>query len=220
MKKFNNVFIIFCCLFISFLCGYFSNDILIGGTVLCTALLCSFFSSNAKSINYLFGIINNAFVGYVGLKNGLYGYFLFNIFLFIPLQIIGYLLWKKHKDNKGNVIIKEMNLKVSIIITLSCTIGSLLVAYLLNLIPTQKLAILDAFSVVLNLCAFILMMLRYRECWWLWLINNIVDLVIWIINVINQGSNSIMMLVVSIAYLLINVYGIIAWKKRANKTKN
>src|SRR5574344_1679601 len=141
MKKYKDYIIIIGCLTISLISGYLSNDILIGGTILLTVLLCSYYSSNSKSINYLFGIINNAFVGYVGLKNGLNGYFIFNIFIFLPLQIVGYLLWKKHKDDKGEIILKEFTLKNSVIITLLCTISSFILAYLLNLIPNQQLAL-------------------------------------------------------------------------------
>lgn len=57
------------------------------------------------------------------------------------------------------------------------------------------------------------MNLRFRECWIIWLFNNSIDLVIWIINFVNGSSNSMMMLLVSIGYLFINVYGLIKWLK-------
>ena len=63
---------------------------------------------------------------------------------------------------------------------------------------------MDATSNCINLCGVILMILRF-----LWLINNIIDLIIWIITVINGGEGSIMMLLVSIGYLLINIYGVV-----------
>lgn len=55
------------------------------------------------------------------------------------------------------------------------------------------------------------MILRFKEAWWLWLINNIIDLIIWLITFLNHGKGSTMMLLVSIGYLLINIYGIIKW---------
>ena len=63
------------------------------------------------------------------------------------------------------------------------------------------------------------MILRFKECWWVWLFNNILDLTIWIITVINKGDNSIMMLLVSIGYLTINIYGIISWNIKAKRRK-
>ena len=62
--------------------------------------------------------------------------------------------------------------------------------------------------------------MRYKEAWWIWLTNNTIDLIIWIITTINNGENSIMMLLTSIGYLLINIYGIIKWHvKRKKKVK-
>ena len=57
------------------------------------------------------------------------------------------------------------------------------------------------------------MNLRFQECWIVSLFNNSIDLLIWSINFINQSPNSLMMLLVSLGYLLINVYGLIKWLK-------
>ena len=118
-----------------------------------------------------------------------------------------------------NVKVREFTLKNSIIITLSCIIGSIILGYLLTLIPTQRLAFMDATSNCINLCGVILMILRFKESWWLWLINNIIDLIIWIITAINGGNGSIMMLLVSVGYLLINIYGVIKWNIEAKNNR-
>ena len=90
---------------------------------------------------------------------------------------------------------------------------------LLNLIPNQRLALMDAASNCINLCGVVLMILRFKEAWWLWFINNIIDLSIWIITTLNNGTGSVMMLLVSIGYLLINIYGMIKWHIDARKSK-
>lgn len=124
--------------------------------------------------------------------------FFFYIFIFSSLQINGYLTLKKNLDNVKNVQVREFNLKNSIIITLSCIIGSFVLGYLLSLIPGQRLALMSVTSNCINLCGIILMILRFKKSWWLWLIT-----------VINKGEGFIMMLLVSIGYLLINIYGVI-----------
>jgi nicotinamide mononucleotide transporter len=117
------------------------------------------------------------------------------------------------------VKVREFNLKNSIIITLLCLIGSFVLGYLLSLIPDQRLAFMDASSNCINLCGVILMILRFKESWWLWLVNNIVDLIIWIITAINKGDGSVMMLLVSVGYLIINIYGVIKWSIEAKRGK-
>ena len=205
------------CIFISIISGIITKDLLVGGTTLATGLLCAYFAGEGKRVNYIFGLINYVLMGYVSFKNNLFGIFFFYIFIFSPLQIHGYVSWKKNLDKDKNVKVREFNLKNSIIITLSCIIGSFILGYLLSLIPGQRLAIMDASSNCINLCGVILMILRFKESWWLWLANNIIDLTIWVITAMDRGSNSMMMLLVSLGYLLINIYGVIKWNMEAKK---
>ncbi len=216
-KKYIIITII--CLIISLISGIISNDIIVGGAILLTGLLCAYFASEGKRINYILGLINYLLMGYVSFKNNLYGIFFFYIFIFSPLQINGFITWNKNLNEEKNIKVREFTLKNSIIITLSCVIGSSLLGYLLTLIPNQRLAFMDASSNCINLCGIILMILRFKESWWLWLINNVIDLGIWIITFMNKGTGSTMMLLVSVGYLLINVYGVIKWNVEAKKGK-
>lgn len=211
------------CIVISLISGILSHDILVGGTILATGLLNAYFASEGKRINYVLGLINYLLMGYISLKNNLYGIFFFYLFIFAPLQVKGFLTWNKNLNEENNVTVREFTLKNSIIIITSCIIGSLLLGYLLTLIPGQRLAFMDATSNCINLCGVILMILRFKESWWLWLFNNIIDLSIWIITFMNKGEGGAMMLLVSLGYLLINVYGIIKWNlesKKSNKVAN
>lgn len=208
------------CIIISLISGIISNDIIVGGTILLPGLLCAYFASEGKRINYILGLINYLLMGYVSFKNNLYGIFFFYIFIFSPLQVKGFITWNKNLDEDKNIKVREFTLKNSIIITLSCIVGSLLLGYLLTFIPGQRLAFMDSSSNCINLCGVILMILRFKESWWLWLINNVIDLSIWILTFINKGKGSKMMLLVSIGYLLINIYGIIKWNIEAKKNEN
>lgn len=219
MNKKYFIITLFCSI-ISLISGVFSGDIIIGGTILLTGLLCAYFASEGKKINYILGFINYLLMGYVSFNNHLYGIFFFYVFVFSPLQIKGYLSWNKNLDKERNVRIREFTVKNSIIIILSCLAGSLSLGYLLTFIPGQRLAFMDACSNCINLCGVIIMILRFKESWWLFLINNIVDLSIWIIAFINRGEGSTMMLLVSIGYLLINIYGMIRWNIHAKRAKD
>lgn len=207
------------CFVLSIISGVIAKDLIIGGTILLSGLLCAYFASEGKRVNYIFGLINYILMGYVSLKNNLYGIFLFYIFIFAPLQVRGFITWKRNLNEDNNVKVREFNFTNSIIITLSCVISSFLLALLLNLIPNQRLALMDAASNCINLCGVVLMILRFKEAWWLWLINNVIDLGIWIITTLNNGIGSVMMLLVSIGYLIINIYGMIKWHVNAKKNK-
>lgn len=215
----RNFIIVTMCFAISIISSIISNDIIIGGTTLLSGLLCAYFASIGKRINYIFGLINYLLMGYVAFKNNLYGIFLFYILIFSPMQIGGFISWNKNLDKNSNVKIREFTLKNSVIIIISCIIGSFVLGYLLSLIPRERLAFFDASSNIINLCGVVLLMMRYKEAWWIWLTNNIIDLIIWIITTINNGENSIMMLLTSVGYLLINIYGIINWQREIKRKK-
>lgn len=205
------------CFLTSLISGILSHDVIIGGATLFSGLLCAYFASEGKRINYLLGLINYLLMGMIAFKNNLYGIFFFYLLIFSPLQIKGFFTWKKNLDESKNVIVREFTFQNSVMITLSCVLGSLLLGYLLTQIPNQRLAFMDASSNCINLCGVLLMILRFKEAWFLWLINNIIDLSIWIITFFHKGENSTMMLLVSIGYLLINIYGIIKWNIEAKK---
>ena len=213
----KNILITILCIIFSIITGIITNDILLGSTILATGLLTAYFASIGKKCNYIFGFINYLLMAYISLKNNLYGMAIFYIFVFAPLQIKGFISWNKELNNNKSVNIRKFTLKNSVIITISCILGSIILGYILNLIPNEQLSLLDATSNCINLCGVILMILRFREAWWVWLANNIADLTIWIILTINNGPNSIMMLLVSIGYFLLNIYGLIKWNIESKK---
>lgn len=213
-KKKNIIYTIFIMVF-SIICGIISNDYFLGTIILASGLLNSYYASVGKIYNYIFGAVYCALSGYVCLKTGLYGIAILSFAVYFPSQIHGYFSWKNKKNENKEVKVRGFTLKNSIIIISSCIIGSLLLGLLLSKIPTQQLVFLDSSSNILNLCGIILMNLRFKECWAVWLFNNTVDLIIWVVNYMNNTVNSTMMLLVSIGYLLINIYGLIKWYKKS-----
>ena len=201
----------------SLICGVISQDYFLGTIILLCGLLNCYYASIRKIYNYIFGALYCLLSGYVCYKNHLYGIAFLSLIIYFPSQIQGYLSWKKVSHNK-KVPIRGFNLQNSILITIICLLSSFGLAFLLSKIPGQQLAFLDASSNIINLCGIILMNLRYKECWVVWLFNNSIDLYIWLINFLKGSPNSLMMLLVSMGYLLINIYGLIKWIK-LRKTK-
>lgn len=91
----KNIIITIICIIISIISGILTNDLLVGGIILATGLLCAYFASEGKRVNYILGLINYLLMGYISLKNNLFGIFFFYIFIFSPLQINGFITWKK-----------------------------------------------------------------------------------------------------------------------------
>ena len=210
----NKIVTIFTIIF-SIICGIISKDYFLGTLILASGLLNAYYASIGKTYNYIFGALYCLLSAYVSYVNGLYAMAILSLIIYFPLQIQGYISWIKKKDNNNEVKIRKFTFRNSVIIVSSCVVGSVLLGLLLTKIPTQQLAFLDSSSNIINLCGIILMNLRFQECWIVWLFNNSIDLSIWLISFINKGPNSLMMLLVSIGYLLINIYGLYKWIKKS-----
>lgn len=219
MKNRKNMIVIIVSAIISIIIGIITKNAIIGSLILFTSIMNSYLASIGKKESYITGLISCLLTSYVSLKNNLYGLFFFYLVIFAPMQVYGYINWKNNEDDNNNVKIRAFTLKNSLIIIFACIIGSFLLGYLLTLIPNQKLAFLDASSNIINLCAVILMILRFNESWWIWLFNNIIDLIIWSVTFKNNGMAAFSMFTSSLIYLIINVYGIIKWNKKLKDDK-
>ena len=110
----KNFIVTILCLIVSLITGFIFNDLIIGGSILFTGLLCAYFASEGKRINYILGLINYLLMSYVAFKNNLFGIFFFYIFIFSPLQVNGFISWNKNLNKDNNVNVREFTLKNSI----------------------------------------------------------------------------------------------------------
>ena len=199
--------------------GIIFNDYVWGTLTLIFGFLNAYYMALGKWINYVYGILVTITYTYICTINGLYGWLIFSIIFYLPVQIYGIINWFKNK-NGNEVKMKSFTLKNSIIICTLILLFSVILGTLLSLIPSQNLAFLDSTSQIINICGVILVSIRFRECWYIWLANNIIDLSIWIINVLKGTANCEMALITSIMYLVMNIIGLICWIKIEKQQKN
>ena len=212
--------VVFFTLAISILLGIVFDDYIWGSLTLIFGFLNSYYMAIGKWQNYIFGILFTITYTYICAINGLYGWLIFSLIFYLPVQIYGIVNWFKNKEDE-QVQMKSFTWKNSLIICSLVILGSTLLGFLLSLIPNQNLAFLDSTSQIINICGVILVAIRFRECWYVWLANNIIDLSIWIVNIINHTPNSKMALITSIMYLVMNIIGVICWiviERRQKKT--
>ena len=194
--------------------GFLTGDNWLGMTILALTLINGYLASTGRTINYVFGAafyIVNAIISY---QAGLFGLTTLSIVLFLPMQIIGLMAWRKKTDEKNEVECRKFTFKNSVMIVAGCVAGSAILGVVLSLIPGQRLAILDAMSSSVNICAMILLALRFREAWWVWIVNGLIDSVIWAINLRAGIDNSTMMILVMVSFLVLDTYGLIRWSKK------
>ena len=205
---------------ISIVIGIIFNDYICGTLSLIFGFLNAYYMAIGKWYNYIFGFLFAIVYAYICTINGLFGLLIFTIIFYLPLQISGLINWFKNKQDT-EVKMRSLNFKSASLLSICVIAGSSMLGLLLSLIPGQNLAFLDSTSQIINLCGVVLGTMRFRESWYIWLINNIVDLTIWIINTVNHTPNAGMSLVTSIMYLVMNIIGVISWirlEKQQKKT--
>ncbi len=207
----REILIILACIFAPIAIGFLSGDLLVGGALLATGLLGGYLAGLQKRAGYFFGLINALLIAYVGFENGLYGTFIINAFIFGPLEIYGFITWSRHLDTGQNVKIRRLDRKKSVIVTSACVLSSLVLGYLLTKIPDQQMAFLDSTIGCIDICALMMMNLRYMESWWLWVISSILSVIMWVIAFFEGGPSAAMRLVSAVSFLAINTYGAVKW---------
>lgn len=202
----------------SVIIGVVFGDYIWGILSLTFGFLNAYYMAIGKWYNYIFGFLFAIVYAYICFINGLFGLIIFTVIFYLPLQVTGLIGWFKNKE-ADEVKMRSLNFKTASIMCLCIVVGSSVLGFLLSLIPMQNLAFLDSTSQIINLCGVVLGTLRFRESWYIWLLNNCVDLSIWTINVIRSTPNAEMSLITAIMYLVMNVIGLVSWIKTEHRQK-
>ena len=170
-------------------------------------ILCVVLVSKGKISNYFFGLIFAYTYFYVSWGSNFLGEMNTALYVYIPSQFIGYFMWKQNmqNDNGGeSVIAKALAPKGWAILLVSVAIGTLCFVQALKAAGGSSTT-LDGLTTIITVAAQLLMILRYREQWLLWIVLNVLSILLW-------AEQPAMYLMYS-AYLLNSLYGYYNWTK-------
>ena len=170
-------------------------------------ILCVVFVSKGKISNYFFGLIFAYTYFYVAWKANYLGEMNTVLYVYIPAQFIGYFVWKANmqKDGAGEAVIaKKLDVKGWLILIAALAVSTFLFVLALRAAGGSSTG-LDGMTTMITVAAQLLMILRYREQWILWITLNILSIILW-------AENPAMYLMY-IAYLLNSAYGYYNWTK-------
>ncbi|MFA9487339.1 MULTISPECIES: nicotinamide riboside transporter PnuC [unclassified Mannheimia] len=185
-----------------------------------TGILCVVFVGKGKISNYFFGLISVSLYAYISYTFQLYGEMMLNLLVYVPVQFIGFYFWRKNMTSQNTVnnagveevIAKALTAKQWGIVIISAIVGTFLYVELLKYLDSA-LPVLDGATVVISIVAQILMVLRYREQWALWIIVNIMTISLWAAMYFQNGETSLPLLVMYVMYLCNSIYGYYNWIK-------
>lgn len=181
--------------------------LLIDGLAAISGIFCVVLCAKGKKSQYIWGLFN--VIGYViiAFMNKYYGEVMLNAIYYLPSQFIGYYLWNKNLNQATNDVKgKKLDYKKSILLLVVCGLGILGYKFILDLLKGSS-TLLDSASTIVSIIANLLMMLRYREQWLLWIIIDAITVVMWVI-----AGDSIMVTMWTV-YLINAFYGYYNWTK-------
>ncbi len=194
----------------------FWKDTVFGFTVFLTGILCVVLAAKGNVWTYAFGAYNSATYAWLSYTSGLYGETMLNALYFLPMQLVGWLMWR-HKLHGATVEMRRLGAKGVATVAAICALGTGVYGGWLSTLPGQFTPFLDAFTNVLSIVAMILMARRYREQWWLFFLVNLVSVAMWGLRAAAGTENAASMVVMWSAYLVNSVYGMVVWQ-RGSKT--
>lgn len=206
-------------LFTSIAVGFtvISKDSLFGFTVFITGVLCVVLAAKGNLVSYVFGMYNTVGYAYLAYINGLFGEVMLNLLFFVPMNVIGFYMWKNNRQENGKLIMRQMNLKGLLLVGAVCVISCLLLGYGLSFIPGQNSPYIDATTTVLSVVATFLMVRRFKEQWMVYIVLNLFTVLLWAIRTLEGSGEGLLMIVMWSAYLVNAGYGYYIWNKGAKE---
>ena len=195
---------------IAIILSVLSKDSIFNFTVFLTGVLCVVLAAKGNIWTYIFGMYNTFGYAYLSHENGLYGEMGLNLFFFVPMNVVGYFMWKKHL-NEEIVEMRKLPLKSTLFLLACCILGIIGLGYLLSLISGQNTPYIDSTTNILSIAATFLMVFRYKEQWILYIILNVFTIIMWFIRLKNGSPDGAIMIVMWSAYLVNAVYGYYNW---------
>ena len=158
-------------------------------------------------LTFVFGFAQVVTYTYLCIVERFYGEIAINIYYFFTM-IYGVYCWRRRlSDNSLQVQTRRLSRNIFPLLSVAIALLSLLVGWLLQRYTDDPQPYLDAFTTVPAIVAQILMVMAYREQWYLWLMVDVLALVMWL-----RAENYCM--AAQYAFWCANcVYGYVQWTK-------
>lgn len=184
-------------------------------TILCSPIVEILISKQCRWWT-IFSIVFVELTDIVVLVNlGLYSSCLISLLFWIPVDIVTFVRWGKHKDEQRKELtkVKSFGVKWNIVIVLGMCVTAFLFGLIFKNLPNSEISYVIAFSNVFEICNGIFLIIRHDEQWFAWFGYLICEIIIWI-------SLGHYIMLITVASMLINtIYGIVKWKLYIKKRK-
>ncbi len=176
-------------------------------------VLANVLSANGRILTFLFGLIDVTVYGAMCLAGAKYGNAALHLLYFLPMQVIGFVQWKKRGAGEGKQVRARRLDGRKWLLYGSIFLVGLVIAYfiLCALDKTEAagvvrwLVLTDALSMMCNVLGQYLMSTAYMEQWLFWIGVNIASVVMWVLTLRQTPDSSYALIyVVKYSFYLLN----------------
>lgn len=177
-------------------------------------------SANGKIWTFFFGFFDVTIYAVICFISAKYANALQHALYFVPMQIIGYMQWRKRGNNENKEVkARRLDSKQRIWSMLFFVAASIIAYLILQNFGGQEaskiltiILIMDVVSMVCNILGQFLMSTAYMEQWIFWIGVNIASILMWVFT-INSGDDSYAIIyIIKYSFYLLNSFnGLRIW---------
>ena len=172
--------------------------------------------AKGKVEGYVVGFLATILYAWVSVFYRYYGELLISIFITTPLNVYGFIQWvnNRRQDKKlGKVVVVGGVQKKELVILLSSQLILSVGYYFLLKVFNTEFLLVSTISICTSTIGTYLLLRRSDHSWIAWILNAIIQVVLWTYILIVFGLSSFVMFWFALLSLLNNVYGYISWIK-------
>lgn len=171
-----------------------------------------------KRSSQIFGFINTVIYAYLMFNEKVYGSALYNGLYCLPMLVYTYITWGKGKDKESKKIkISSYSIKDRCYLIMA-GIAIITVYFVIATSFGVNYALVDALTITCGVFGMYAISKKKIEQWYAFIIVNIANSTMWVIESIKDSSN-ITMVGMFLIYMLNNIYGLSVWKKELKNTE-
>ena len=184
-------------------------------------------AAQGNILNFVIGALGAIIETYVLWKNGVTSMFLLYLLYFIPMDVVGFLSWRRkgasaHKEVKAQRMTARTWLYVVLgyIAVAGVAFGISYFSGSNNLgsgVPAKMVT--DALATAATIVAIVMMTFAYVEQWYIWTLVNLSNIALWSVNLATtpDSAYTVVMLIKYVFYLINGLNAIRIWLKLSRK---
>lgn len=214
-KKLEITWLLAACIIIAGLSIYW-GDTLMGIISATTGVACVVCTGKGKLSAYFFGVINCVLYAIIAYQAKLYGETMLNALYYVPMQFVGFYVWRKNMNEENHEVKKiHMSNKSRILWALAMILGTIAYGLVLKKLG-DAMPFVDSFTTVSSVIAMIVSVKMYSEQWWIWILVDVFSVYMWWCN-FASGSDNLATLLMWVVYLGNAIIMCVKWEKEAAK---